>query len=119
MAIGSSAQPVLAENRAASVFVATVFSKGRIDIAWSALARNEPSSIATNGGSDRDGPDLGEGMPEQRILLVEDDEDVGEVLKIALLEEGYTVDFAGTAAEAWRHLAVHRYALVLSDWRLP
>ena len=61
----------------------------------------------------------GEGMPEQRILLVEDDEDVGEVLKIALVEEGYMVDFAATAAEAWRHLAAHRYALVLSDWRLP
>src|SRR4051794_41983090 len=58
-------------------------------------------------------------MPEQRILLVEDDEDVAEVLKVALVEEGYLVDFAATAAEAWRHLAAHRYALVLSDWRLP
>src|SRR4051794_41829947 len=58
-------------------------------------------------------------MPEQRILLVEDDEDVAEVLKVALVEEGYLVDFAATAAEAWPHLAAHRYALVRSDWRLP
>ncbi|HEV8030647.1 MAG TPA: response regulator [Stellaceae bacterium] len=58
-------------------------------------------------------------MPEKRILLVEDDEDVGEVLMIALLGAGYAVDFATTAAEAWRHLAAHRYAMVLSDWRLP
>ena len=29
-------------------------------------------------------------MPEQRILLVEDDEDVAEVLKIALAEERRT-----------------------------
>ena len=58
-------------------------------------------------------------MPEKRILLVEDDEDVGEVLRIALLEDGYVVDLATTAAEAWRHLAERRYALVVSDWRLP
>jgi DNA-binding NtrC family response regulator len=58
-------------------------------------------------------------MPEKRILLVEDDEDVGEVLRIALLGDGYAVDLAASAAEAWRQLAVHRYALVLSDWRLP
>lgn len=58
-------------------------------------------------------------MPKKRILLVEDDEDVGEVLRIALLEAGYAVDLAITAAQAWRHLAAHTYALVLSDWRLP
>jgi DNA-binding response OmpR family regulator len=58
-------------------------------------------------------------MPGKRILLVEDDEDVGEVLRIALIGDGYTVDLAATAAEAWKHLAAHRYELVLSDWRLP
>jgi DNA-binding NtrC family response regulator len=58
-------------------------------------------------------------MPQKRILLVEDDEDVGEVLRIALLEDGYVVDLAMTVAEAWRYLAAHPYALVLSDWRLP
>ena len=58
-------------------------------------------------------------MPQKRILLVEDDQDVGEVLRIALLGDGYTVDLATTAAEAWKHLAAHPYQLVLSDWRLP
>ena len=58
-------------------------------------------------------------MPEKRILLVEDDQDVGEVLRIALLGDGYTVDLATTAAEAWKQLAAHPYQLVLSDWRLP
>jgi hypothetical protein len=38
-------------------------------------------------------------MPQKRILLVEDDEDVGEVLRIALLEDGYVVDLAMTVAE--------------------
>jgi DNA-binding NtrC family response regulator len=58
-------------------------------------------------------------MPDKRILLVEDDEDVGEVLRIALHEAGYPVDLATTAADGWKCLAAHRYALVLSDWRLP
>ncbi|HEX6441723.1 MAG TPA: response regulator [Stellaceae bacterium] len=58
-------------------------------------------------------------MPQKRILLVEDDEDVAEVLRIAILGEGYAVDYAPTAAEAWKQLAVHHYELVLSDWRLP
>jgi DNA-binding response OmpR family regulator len=58
-------------------------------------------------------------MPEKRILLVEDDEDVGEVLAIALESAGYHVDVATTAAESWARLAVQGYALVIADWRLP
>ena len=58
-------------------------------------------------------------MPEKRILLVEDDENVGEVLAIALAEAGYHVDVATTAAESWARLAAQGYALVIADWRLP
>lgn len=58
-------------------------------------------------------------MPEQRILLVEDDEDVGELLAVALEDAGYEVDLAKTAAESWARLAAHGYALVIADWRLP
>ena len=58
-------------------------------------------------------------MPENRILLVEDDPDVAEVLAAALGEAGYMVDLATTVAEGWRCLALYPYALVLSDWRLP
>jgi CheY-like chemotaxis protein len=58
-------------------------------------------------------------MPEKRILLVEDDADVGELLAVALEGEGYEVDLAKTAAESWARLAAHGYALVIADWRLP
>lgn len=58
-------------------------------------------------------------MPETRILLVEDDPDVGEVLATALVQEGYVVDLATTVAQGWQHLATHSYGVVLSDWRLP
>src|SRR5262249_62206867 len=58
-------------------------------------------------------------MPEKRILLVEDDEDVGELLAVALEGAGYEVDVAKTAAESWARLAAQGYALVIADWRLP
>jgi CheY-like chemotaxis protein len=58
-------------------------------------------------------------MPEKRILLVEDDEDVGELLAMALEGDGYEVDVATTAAESWSRLAAQAYALVIADWRLP
>src|SRR5918911_1117173 len=58
-------------------------------------------------------------MLEKRILLVEDDEDVGELLAVALEDAGYEVDVAKTAPESWAHLAANGYALVIADWRLP
>ena len=58
-------------------------------------------------------------MPEKRILLVEDDADVAELLAVALEGEGYEVDLAKTAAESWARLAAQGYALVIADWRLP
>jgi DNA-binding response OmpR family regulator len=58
-------------------------------------------------------------MTAQRILLVEDDDDVSELFLDALREEGYCVDLAKTVAEAWVHLDAHSYTLVISDWRLP
>src|SRR5256714_7078827 len=58
-------------------------------------------------------------MPDKRILLVEDDEGVGELLAMALEGDGYEVDVATTAAESWARLAAQAYALVIADWRLP
>ena len=55
-------------------------------------------------------------MPDKRILLVEDDEDVGALLAVALEGDGYEVDLAKTAAESWARLAAQAYALVIADW---
>jgi two-component system response regulator HydG len=41
------------------------------------------------------------------------------MLETALSTEGYSVDVAITATEAWALLARHSYALVVADWRLP
>ena len=58
-------------------------------------------------------------MADKRILLVEDERAIHELLTHALRAEGYVVDVATTVADAWRKLDVHSYSLVIADWRLP
>jgi len=58
-------------------------------------------------------------MSVQRILLVEDDDDIRELFADALREEGYDVDVAGTIEAAWAHLDAHGYGLAIVDWKLP
>ena len=58
-------------------------------------------------------------MTDKRILLVEDERPIYELLTHALRAEGYVVDVATTVAEAWHELDVHSYGLVIVDWRLP
>jgi DNA-binding response OmpR family regulator len=58
-------------------------------------------------------------VPDKRILLVEDERDIRELLSHVLHAGGYTVDAVATAAEAWRCLNAGSYAVVIADWRLP
>ena len=58
-------------------------------------------------------------MAEKRILLVEDERPIHELLTHALRAEGYVVDVATTIADAWRELDARPYDLVIADWRLP
>jgi DNA-binding response OmpR family regulator len=58
-------------------------------------------------------------LEKGRILLVEDEPIVLELLGLALRSEGYEVDPATTVAEAMERLDQMRYALVATDWRLP
>jgi CheY-like chemotaxis protein len=53
-----------------------------------------------------------------RILLVEDNVDVRDVLREMLEEHGYAVTSSSTAAQALSLLRQVRPALVLLDWRL-
>ena len=43
-------------------------------------------------------------MAVKRILLVEDEEEISDILALVLRSEGYIVDTAGTLARARRHL---------------
>lgn len=56
-----------------------------------------------------------------RILLVEDEVDLGEAIKRSLLRDKYVVDWAQDGIQAWDYLEnlhVH-YSLAIFDWLLP
>lgn len=54
-----------------------------------------------------------------RVLVIDDEADLRELLEITLLKMGLDVDSAETLAQARALLAQHDYALVLTDMRLP
>lgn len=54
-----------------------------------------------------------------RILVVEDDEDLAEVLLEILSDEAYAADLAGDGEVADELMAVNDYDLVLLDWTIP
>lgn len=59
------------------------------------------------------------GGARRRILLVDDEADILEVLELALLKMGMDVERAMTVAEAVRRLEEDAFHLCLTDMRLP
>ena len=58
-------------------------------------------------------------MSSPRILIVDDEADLRELLEITLVKMGLDIDSAPTLAVARDYLAKTEYALVLTDMRLP
>jgi two-component system response regulator PilR (NtrC family) len=58
-------------------------------------------------------------MTSPRILVVDDEADLRELLEITLVKMGLDVDSAATLGQARAFLAQAEYALVLTDMRLP
>jgi DNA-binding response OmpR family regulator len=54
-----------------------------------------------------------------RLLVVEDDPRLREVLVRGLEASGYFVDAVGSGEEALDYIAVYDYAVLVLDWRLP
>jgi DNA-binding response OmpR family regulator len=56
-----------------------------------------------------------------RILLVEDEPDLGTAIQRALNREKYIVDWVQNGDEAWSYLETHRieYTVAIFDWLLP
>ncbi|MEL6927217.1 MAG: response regulator [Cyanobacteria bacterium J06600_6] len=54
-----------------------------------------------------------------RILLVDDDEQLMEVLASKLVEQRYAVDIANTGEMGWEFVLLFNFDLVVLDWMLP
>ena len=57
--------------------------------------------------------------PAIDVLIIDDEDDIRELLELALLRMGLACDTAGTVAEARRLLDDKTYRLCLTDMRLP
>lgn len=55
----------------------------------------------------------------QRILVVEDDDDIRELIAALLSEEGFTVDTARDGRDALRVVAERMPQLIVLDMRMP
>jgi DNA-binding NtrC family response regulator len=58
-------------------------------------------------------------MPEEKILVVDDEKNILLTVKHALAEQGYLVQTAATGEEALKQLAECNFDLLLLDLRLP
>jgi CheY-like chemotaxis protein len=54
-----------------------------------------------------------------RILVIDDNEDVRQMMAVALRAQGYGVEEAADAGEALRHLRAGAFDVILSDYELP
>jgi two-component system response regulator PilR (NtrC family) len=61
----------------------------------------------------------GASSPSMRVLVVDDEADIRELLDLTLARMGLSVDCAATVAEARQFLEHERYKLCLTDMRLP
>lgn len=57
--------------------------------------------------------------PSVDVLIIDDEDDIREILELALLRMGLACDTAGNVAEARRLLDEKNYRLCLTDMRLP
>lgn len=55
----------------------------------------------------------------RRVLVVEDEDHIRDLIALHLRREGLEVDVAASAEQAWQFLRTHTYALIALDWMLP
>ena len=71
------------------------------------------AGTGTSGGSVASGSEFG------RILVVEDEGEIRDLIVLHLKREGLQVDAAGSAEEAMEMIEKNRYTLLALDWMLP
>ena len=75
--------------------------------------------VTRSDGSTPGGPSGGGGAHGRRVLLVEDDPRVGQMLGLALSDEGHDVVVAATGEQALAHIESRDVDIVLLDLTLP
>jgi two-component system phosphate regulon response regulator PhoB len=58
-------------------------------------------------------------MPKERILVVDDEEDILELVRYHLAREGYQLTLAATGEEALKKAKLETFALIVLDLMLP
>jgi len=61
-------------------------------------------------------PDNGRG---KKVLVIDDEEQILEMIKAVLVNHGYEVDIAQDGETGLNRLSQHRYDLTLCDWKMP
>ena len=77
---------------------------------------------STNPGTNTDyydGPAAAPVPGRARLLVVEDEEDIQELLSFSLRANNFSIQVAGDGRSAWQELMNGEYDLVLLDWKLP
>jgi two-component system phosphate regulon response regulator PhoB len=58
-------------------------------------------------------------LPRERVLVVEDEKDVRDLIVLQLQRDGYLVETASSGEEGARIIQQNKYDLILLDWMLP
>src|SRR5690242_21139956 len=75
------------------------------------------SRVMSGPAADISGLRVGSGVV--RVLIAEDDANLGEVLARGLREQGYIVDLVPDGETAASYLRFYSYEVVVLDWRMP
>lgn len=77
-----------------------------------------PVALVIDAGTDSETSAAEEALPA-RILVVEDEAEVADLIREILRRDGFAVDTAGSAETGLKLLQTHAYQLVLSDLNMP
>ncbi len=58
-------------------------------------------------------------MPEQRVLIIDDEPAILELISESLTRKGYTVDVAENGEKGIEKISSNEYGLILTDMKMP
>ena len=81
--------------------------------------RKEEESEASDAAIESEERSVPRNSQERRILLVDDEEPILDLMIEILSDLGHRIDTASNGEEAWRKVREHDYDIVLTDVRMP